>query len=466
TGSAPTVVRLLYGPANGGTYEAAWAFSEDFGPASNPPPVSYIFTVTGLLAETDYFYRYSATNAFGAAWSPVHRFTVLGPPGVNLAGGASGILAGRAMLNGTLTSLSQGHVSVFWGHEDGGTNQAAWDHAVDLGFRDPGLFSTLATGLIFGLETHYRVYASNLVGEAWSAPSMPFKTPIPESSLLPGLTVRQFDSEFGPDEVQPIRVLQNKLEDGTEVQLNDLTYNGNFSLSFAHITADTSLALLWEGAFRPPTGAGIYTFGIEHDDRAILALDLDGDGDFDDGVNYDSGELIVDGGAMIGGCCGTQIGEVNLADREYRMAIGFEQGLGPGYIDARWGVGSLAFNQLAAINATSDAFFHGADPTPFIVITNRSPASITADTAELRAGFRGLGSAFEVFVYWGESDAVTNASLWDEAESLGWLTNVSSTTLTHLATGLSASSDHYFTFRITNCLADIWATYTTYFQTQ
>lgn len=70
-GDGQALVKLFWGPDDGGTNMAAWTNSLSLGLNTNAGPVAYAPLVTNLPAK--YVYRYYATNAGGTAWSaPVH----------------------------------------------------------------------------------------------------------------------------------------------------------------------------------------------------------------------------------------------------------------------------------------------------------------------------------------------------------------------------------------------------------
>ena len=66
TGSAPTEVTIFYGPADGATNPAAWAWSVDVGLQT----AAFSSLVTNLSAQSTFFFRARATNAAGTAWAP------------------------------------------------------------------------------------------------------------------------------------------------------------------------------------------------------------------------------------------------------------------------------------------------------------------------------------------------------------------------------------------------------------
>ncbi|MGN6553429.1 MAG: hypothetical protein ACTHLW_06880, partial [Verrucomicrobiota bacterium] len=68
TGSAPTTVWVFWGTVDGGTNKAGWATNLSLG----MQPVGEVSQeINGLLESTTYHYRFHASNAVDAAWSPV-----------------------------------------------------------------------------------------------------------------------------------------------------------------------------------------------------------------------------------------------------------------------------------------------------------------------------------------------------------------------------------------------------------
>lgn len=66
TGNAQTAVTIFYGPADGGTDAAMWAFSADAGMQTG----DFSSLVTNLTATTPFYFRARAANVAGAAWAP------------------------------------------------------------------------------------------------------------------------------------------------------------------------------------------------------------------------------------------------------------------------------------------------------------------------------------------------------------------------------------------------------------
>ena len=108
---------------------------------------------------------------FAAAWLNLNR-----PPAVNNGSGATSVLASSATLNGNLvaTGGATTTVTIFWGTADGGVDNTAWGHSVNLGTRAAGAFTTNISGLVAGSMYYYRCRTQNSYGETWSGATVPF----------------------------------------------------------------------------------------------------------------------------------------------------------------------------------------------------------------------------------------------------------------------------------------------------
>ena len=105
--------------------------------------------------------------------------SAMGCPYANNAGGATGITAVTAWLNGFLISTGSAEttVYVYWGNEDGVTNKTSWDHWADFGVCTQRQSLTTNVTLTQNTTYYYRFYASNAAGEdAWAFPPSGFVT--------------------------------------------------------------------------------------------------------------------------------------------------------------------------------------------------------------------------------------------------------------------------------------------------
>ena len=176
TGTSDTAVWVYWGLTDQTTNANLWAYTNYFG---NTLTNGTYATNTAYQATfpkgTTCYYNFYAQNASGGVWAATAgsaSFTTLVDPVVTEAD-ATGLGIGSATLNGTLTSDGGAATAVYfcWGLADGGNlTTSAWQHAVACGAATSGQsVSAQLTGLTYGLQYWYRVYATNAVGEAWSA---------------------------------------------------------------------------------------------------------------------------------------------------------------------------------------------------------------------------------------------------------------------------------------------------------
>ncbi|MCE9616025.1 MAG: hypothetical protein K8T26_17275 [Lentisphaerae bacterium] len=109
---------------------------------------------------------------------PAHAQGTLAPDIANL--GPTSVTAHAAVAQVELlsTGAAPTQVWIYWGDEDGGTNQAGWDAGVPLDWQPPGPLATGLSGLVDVKTYYYRGYASNAFGEAWAPDAHSFTTPL------------------------------------------------------------------------------------------------------------------------------------------------------------------------------------------------------------------------------------------------------------------------------------------------
>jgi hypothetical protein len=178
TGAAPAEVRIYYGRQDQYPSTNGW---DGVAYVGNPQGVG-LFTanVTGLLDGAGYVYRCYATNAFGDAWATQATAFATLPLSIaiNNNGGATGITAYAASLNGYLVSTG-GAATAVWVYlgtngATGGpsnTDKSLWQTNYFLGANIPfqTYLTTRATGLQYSTLYYYSYYASNALGvEAWA----------------------------------------------------------------------------------------------------------------------------------------------------------------------------------------------------------------------------------------------------------------------------------------------------------
>jgi hypothetical protein len=68
-GDERAVVRVYFGRQDGGNTRSAWERSQTIGTNTNFNTKTFFVTLTNLVAQTNYFFRFYATNASGEAWA-------------------------------------------------------------------------------------------------------------------------------------------------------------------------------------------------------------------------------------------------------------------------------------------------------------------------------------------------------------------------------------------------------------
>ncbi|MEM7395705.1 MAG: hypothetical protein AAF492_25520, partial [Verrucomicrobiota bacterium] len=157
----------FWGTNSGGTDPGAWELSASAG--CHTDVVTRISTPAGLSPNTAYHAALLASNCATQVWTtiPVFHSLELGPEVVT-AGLGAGTGPGRADLYWNLITDSSADITMYWGASDGGTNAGAWDHEIPAGSFSNGIDSATVSGLLFGVQYYYRVFASNSFGTGWS----------------------------------------------------------------------------------------------------------------------------------------------------------------------------------------------------------------------------------------------------------------------------------------------------------
>ena len=178
TGSTPAEVYAYYGKQDQYPNRTGWDGFVYLGTQSVGSVVAH---VAGLTPNTNYLYRYYATNAFGDNWASATAFAT--PPdavAVDNDGGASGVTAFQATLNGDLVSTGGAPTAVwvFFGDAahaggTGNTNKALWQANYFFGssVQQGAFLSTNVSGLTPSTTYYYNFYASNVLGTAWGVAS-------------------------------------------------------------------------------------------------------------------------------------------------------------------------------------------------------------------------------------------------------------------------------------------------------
>jgi hypothetical protein len=175
TGSAPTEVYVFYGKQDQYPNRTGW---DGFAYLGTQTVGSVLAHASGLTPNTNYLYRCYATNSFGENWaSPATAFTTPSDSvAVDNDGGASGVTAFQATLNGDLVSTGGAPTAVwvFFGDAThsggtGNTNKSQWQTSFFFGNNvlQGAFLSTNVTVLVQNTAYYYNFYASNVLGAVW-----------------------------------------------------------------------------------------------------------------------------------------------------------------------------------------------------------------------------------------------------------------------------------------------------------
>ena len=199
TGQTPTEVWAYWGTSDGGTNRLNWSNTNYFGTNSANCPVALTTNITGLSANTSYYYRFCASNAIGLAWatSSVTFTSLPNIPVLHNSSNATAITANSATLNGTLVSTGSApcYVWVMSGTSDAGAGFTGWESTNYFGQMNEGNVSTNITGLSADEVYYYRFYGSNSFGDSWAATAGVF--------ITGQVTVQATDSNAGETAMDP-----------------------------------------------------------------------------------------------------------------------------------------------------------------------------------------------------------------------------------------------------------------------
>jgi len=199
-GGAIPEVFAYYGTTDGGTNAGAWASNFYLGFQSG----SFSQNVTGLSANTTYYFRMLAINPAGAAWAPSSQsFTTVAASLASISNlPASNVGPAAAILSGNVTSTGGDPpvVTVFYGPSNGGTTPGAWAQSVVLPGVQSGLFAQAVPGLTTNITYYFSAQAVNAAGTVWGTPVQSFTTPatnVPPASFVSVLTGRDDNGRTG-----------------------------------------------------------------------------------------------------------------------------------------------------------------------------------------------------------------------------------------------------------------------------
>ncbi len=129
---------------------------------------SYSVTLTGLSAETEYYVRAYAFNAFRITYSDQVVFTTTGIPPTVTTGAVSNITTSGATVAGNVTAQGSAAVTargVAWSTSQNPTISS--NTGITTSGSGTGSFSASLTGLTSGIRYYVRAYATNAAGTSY-----------------------------------------------------------------------------------------------------------------------------------------------------------------------------------------------------------------------------------------------------------------------------------------------------------
>jgi len=175
-------VWVHWGATDGGTNATNWTHHAFAGAYTNHDG-AVSCTVTGLTAQTAYFYTFQATNTLGEMWAaPSEPFETLGGTLAVTNIPAFDIGQTQATLGGELVAGGGAEATIYWGMSDGGQNHTAWANTSHVGEVSLESFSE-SVSLPAGATCHYRCYVTNAVDDAWAPSTAVFTSAVPAVSL-------------------------------------------------------------------------------------------------------------------------------------------------------------------------------------------------------------------------------------------------------------------------------------------
>jgi len=498
---------VLWGPTNEGTNDTAWANRAYLGTYTNASGVALAHPISGLSIGATTYYTFCASNALyiGCAAPSVVFQTVDAPPVVeNLAAITE---AGSATLRGRLTTGNAADVAIYWGRSDGGTNMGAWDSVVLLDDTLEGSFSgTVNAG--YGDTYYSRCYATNVDGDAWAASTASFALDKPETRE-PGLPVTNgllyhLDAALGitkdaSDNVSRWADQSAAGNDFVQTTANkqplwlSSSISGRPAIQFDGsdeelLLSTTTAPETFVAVTRVLTGGDLRgIWGNENNDKGIRLSDNDwyrsvGHGsDGNDFPHSDAAGARVNGATTAGYTVGephiiaefrgpnhtgnypyddTSIGEY-FGGRGYHGDIGELMVYGRdlteteldevgGYLSWKYGISTL--------------YPEYTPPQQGFGIDNEAVSDVAADAVTLNCSVSATGWVFDVYAYWGTTNGGTVAANWATNAYVGAITNDAGI-LSYRASGLPADTGHYYTFRATNDVTNLWAEQSAVFRT-
>ncbi|MEM7390699.1 MAG: DUF2341 domain-containing protein, partial [Verrucomicrobiota bacterium] len=485
-----------WGPTDGGTNHFAWSNAVSFGCHTNADLMSFPQFVTGLDSNTTYYFTFRATNCLDDLWAPTSfSFKTAGNLVVDNGVGMTNVM-GSTALSGDLIDGGVGDVTMYYGTSDGSSNAAAWSDSVSVGILPEGPVVRAVTGLLYGIQYYYRVYATNSVGEAWAPTSTPFKTASPEVAILNvtnGLVLWLDAGTIGSNHNQRV----HRWGDLSGMNNDALQGNGANQPTFVTNAINRRPAVSFDNAHRLiyPDLSARTVFAVTMADPSATSLDgLVGNIGADDGIrrlgdgawrhgtgsdgndfSNPAGSTFAVNGTYFTGNATVAEGLWHIVEVFRGNAVWTFDSVG-GYFPNRDYNGDVAeliiydrvltTGELTSVGSYLETKYRVGSSYPAIQfeVQNETARVLSSSSAVARATVRGAGAHFAGLVYYGPTDGGTNAGAWSNVVSVGSLDSVNGA-VSRTLTGLTEQTTYYYTFRLTNCFEDLWAEPSVVFRT-
>ncbi len=445
-------VYVYWGTSDGGTDTLAWAHSDSVGSYTNLASVALAYPATGLALGTNY-YTFKITNPQTTIWAePSEEFMTLGQPTIENVAASNAV--GFAALKGDLTGGGVADATVYWGPADGGTDHDAWAHTNSMGQILTGEFSTNTTsGLYYGLTYYYRCYATNALGHDWADSSATFLTLANTESS--GWATNQWNDDATAD--------------------IDSSYNYNVAVNMAGVQVDvngvTFQAHTFSGADFSITGLGGNYNNDANDvvgNSATLANDFRYNGKPGTVVVTNLTEGAYYRTTFYGCGFGAPGGRVQTFDAEGDSAVidehlyGNNKGMRASYTFRAGGSAAKTYTFIATPDPNVSTFHlyalsnRGIPLDDVLEIYNGDVTGLGATAATFNGTLNASNAVYDVYVYWGTSNAGAQVTGWDDSVLVGSYTNVANQAVSHTPS-LSDNTTYYYTFMASNASDVMWA---------
>jgi Divergent InlB B-repeat domain/Bacterial Ig domain len=432
-------------------------------------------------------------------------------PVVVLNQGAVAVDTTSARLSGVLTNGSAASAWICWGTADSGTASTSdWQHVVSMGAVTKGVaFTNLVTGLSANTTYFYRCYVLNASGGSdWSDAATAFSgTPAGNVggggwSMTNITTVLWYDAadtnsltiadstnhvsqwrdksgnsnhvSQGTATAQPTYTGGRVSFDGGDLLLKTTGPTVSQPLTFIVVTKPSNMTA---NKFISDCSGTRLGCGIVSTTPNSLGL-LDASSSSYLGAYTTTGTEVMMAGVCNGASSYTRInGTQNATGNIGTDGVSGNFALGGRTTGSYNYIGSLAefillpsgdINNIQKIegylahkwgltaNLPSDHPYKTTSPAGGGGVANLAPTGISDTAATFNGALNASGTNYDVRVYYGTTDAGTNAASWTSSALVGSWTNVS-TNVSYAVSGLTAGTTYYYTFMASNAAGRVWA---------